>query len=64
MWHERWGEDYDGDGGCVKYTDKARPLNLPCQYIHALYSLMSGLLRPLKLQSHPPYCHDSTITAF
>lgn len=47
VWHERWGEDYDGDGGCVKYTDKARPLNLPCQYIHALYFLMSGLLRPL-----------------
>ena len=24
MWHERWGEDYDGSGGCVKYTDKVR----------------------------------------
>ena len=22
VWHERWGEDYDGTGGCVKYTDK------------------------------------------
>ena len=24
MWHERWGEDYDGNGGdaCVKWTDK------------------------------------------
>jgi hypothetical protein len=24
VWHERWGEDYDGQGGCVKYTDKVR----------------------------------------
>ena len=22
VWHERWGEDYNGQGGCVKYTDK------------------------------------------
>jgi hypothetical protein len=22
VWHERWGEDYDGRGGCTKYTDK------------------------------------------
>ncbi|KDD71831.1 hypothetical protein H632_c4323p0, partial [Helicosporidium sp. ATCC 50920] len=22
VWHERWGERYDGKGGCVKYTDK------------------------------------------
>ena len=24
MWHEKWGEDYDGEGGCIKYTDKVR----------------------------------------
>ena len=29
IWHERWGEDYEGPdgkgpGGCVKYTDKVR----------------------------------------
>ena len=22
VWHERWGEDYDGEEGCVKWTDK------------------------------------------
>ena len=22
VWHERWGEDYDGVGGCTKWTDK------------------------------------------
>lgn len=22
MWHERWGESYDGAGGCVKWTDR------------------------------------------
>ena len=33
IWHERWGEEYGGPdgvgpGGCVKYTDKARPRDL------------------------------------
>ena len=22
VWHEKWGEEYDGEGGCVKFTDK------------------------------------------
>jgi hypothetical protein len=22
VWHERWGEDYDGKGACKKWTDK------------------------------------------
>lgn len=22
VWHEKWGEDYDGKGACQKYTDK------------------------------------------
>ena len=31
MWHERWGEDYDGNGGdaCVKWTDKWAERLLP-----------------------------------
>lgn len=24
VWHEKWGEDYDGKGACQKYTDKVR----------------------------------------
>jgi hypothetical protein len=24
VWHERWGEDYDGRGACQKWTDKVR----------------------------------------
>ena len=31
MWHERWGEDYDGSGGCFKYTDKVCSLCLDVQ---------------------------------
>lgn len=22
IWHERWGEDFDGRGGAVKWTDR------------------------------------------
>ena len=29
VWHERWGEDYDGVGGCTKWTDKVFPSGLP-----------------------------------
>ena len=29
VWHERWGEDYDGVGGCTKWTDKVRCSCLP-----------------------------------
>ena len=24
VWHEKWGEEYDGEGGCVKFTDKVK----------------------------------------
>ena len=29
VWHERWGEDYDGAGACVKWTDKWAERLLP-----------------------------------
>lgn len=28
VWHEKWGEQYDGEGGCMKYTDKVQTLAL------------------------------------
>ena len=36
VWHERWGEGYDGVGGCTKWTDKVpggclpRPARYSC----------------------------------
>ena len=29
IWHERWGEKYDGQGWCNKYTDKWAERGLP-----------------------------------
>ena len=58
MWHERWGEDYDGSGGCLKYTDKvpgphALPLSsLVKTHLTHQYWTLVGQSRHMVLSPH------------